>query len=93
MCGVLQCQILSLPTLLTTVLKNFLRGALLAFFATFLGVFLFFTFPDMVTGTLLRRPMPFWFYENEVRTLPTRPKLRTYACGQACSEAGLHCNR
>ena len=49
------------------VLKNFLRGALLAFFATFLGVFLFFTFPDMVAGTLLRRPMPFWFYENEVR--------------------------
>ena len=50
------------------MLKNFLRGALLAFFATFLGVFLFFTFPDLVVGNLLRRPMPFWFYENEVRT-------------------------
>ena len=51
------------------MLKNFLRGALLAFFATFLGVFLFFTLPDLFVGNILRRPMPFWFYENEVRAL------------------------
>ncbi len=55
------------------VLKNFLRGALLAFFATFLGVFLFFTLPDLVAGNILRRPMPFWFYENEVRASAVRP--------------------
>ena len=59
------------------MLKNFLRGALLAFFATFLGVFLFFTLPDLVAGNILRRPMPFWFYENEVR-VPEKCMCRLY---------------
>ena len=48
------------------MLKNGLRGALLAFMATFAGVFLFFTFPDWLASTV-GRVLPFWFYENEVR--------------------------
>lgn len=50
----------------SAVMKNVLRGALLAFMATFLGVFLFFTLPDWVAATA-GRALPFWFYESEVR--------------------------
>lgn len=35
--------------------------------ATFLGCFLVFTLPDWTTAQL-NKQMPYWFYENEVRS-------------------------
>ena len=59
-------------------MKNLLRGALLAFMATFLGVFVFFTLPDWLASTT-GRVLPFWFYESEVRPLIIQGSLRSHS--------------
>lgn len=44
--------------------KNILRGAFLAFLATFTGCFLLYTFPDAVAAQF-NKVMPYWFYEGQ----------------------------
>jgi hypothetical protein len=44
--------------------KNILRGAFLAFLATFIGCFLLYTAPDAIAAQL-NRVMPYWFYEGQ----------------------------
>jgi hypothetical protein len=58
---------------LWTGIKNILRGLALSVMATFIGIALFFTIPDWVAATFFQRPMPYWFYQNEVRNLATQP--------------------
>lgn len=57
---------LSLLRLPLTGSKNIMRGAFLAFLATFCGCICFYTLPDFVASQL-GRVMPFWFYEGQVR--------------------------
>jgi hypothetical protein len=44
--------------------KNIMRGAFLAFLATFVGCFLFYTAPDAIAAAF-NRVLPLWFYEGQ----------------------------
>jgi len=44
--------------------KNILRGAFMAFLATFAGCVLFYTAPDAVASQF-NRVLPMWFYEGQ----------------------------
>jgi hypothetical protein len=48
--------------------KNIIRGAFLAFLATFLGCFLLYTLPDAVAANM-GRVLPLWFYEAQNQLL------------------------
>ena len=65
---------------LSTGLKNILRGALLAVAATFLGCFLIYTLPDWVSAQI-NKQMPYWFYEREVRA---HTSVMPTVCAKQC---------
>lgn len=57
--------------------KNILRGAFLAFLATFVGCFLFYTAPDAIAAQF-NRVLPFWFYEGQSMMLAIGACLTNY---------------
>ena len=44
--------------------KNIMRGAFLAFLATFIGCFALYTAPDAIAAAM-NRVLPLWFYEGQ----------------------------
>lgn len=60
--------------------KNLLRAALLTVIATFLGCWLFFTFPSLVSNLVTKGPLPVWFYQKETMILCIGATLSNFAC-------------
>lgn len=62
--------------------KNIMRGAFLAFLATFGGCFAFYTAPDAIASAL-GRVLPLWFYEGQAMLLAIGSCLVNWAVSAA----------